>query len=200
MEQIVEQTSSPLGRVGRWMPTQSGKKYWPMDPRPNDPDLLDIAHGLACENRFNGHTEAPYSVAQHSVVVAMILMHDKHPVPVCLAGLMHDASEAYIKDIPSPIKEHFPGYSALEDKWDEVIAAKYGFPYPLPEEVKEADMRALALERRDLFSNSPEEWSALVGIEPPSWFQSGSLVPWQWEYAKAQFLGMYTQLTAGWRR
>lgn len=103
--------------------------------------IEDIAHGLSHQCRFGGHTKKFYSVAEHSIKVS-ILLPEEHR----LAGLLHDASEAYLADIPSPIKKHIPGYLEMENSLMTVIANKFGFQWPLHDLVKDADKKMLERE------------------------------------------------------
>ena len=81
-------------RKGDWFLTYTGRQFWPLDPRPEDICIRDIAHHLSLCCRFNGACRVHYSVAQHSVMVANIL-----PAPLRFWGLMHDATEAYVGDM-----------------------------------------------------------------------------------------------------
>jgi len=97
-----------------WVMTASGRRFWPLAPRAADVHLEDIAHALAAIARFGGHTRVPYSVAQHSVLVSRELAAAS-PVPeVALIGLLHDAAEAYLGDVPRPLK-HSPTYEAYRE-------------------------------------------------------------------------------------
>ena len=114
--------------------TYTGKVF---DLKILDPDSIcieDIAHALSFVPRFGGHLKQLYSVAQHSIE-AVFLVPDEHK----LAALLHDASEAYIGDMPSPFKKLMPDYKELENNLMIVIAEKFGFQYPLHPEVKKAD-------------------------------------------------------------
>jgi 5'-deoxynucleotidase YfbR-like HD superfamily hydrolase len=105
------------------------------------PELLiieDIAHALSRQCRFGGHSKKFYSVAQHCLWVA-----DHCSASRKIEGLLHDASEAYILDFPSPIKESMPEYLTIERSLMLVISQKFGFEYPLSEEVKIYDKMAL---------------------------------------------------------
>lgn len=135
-------------RKGTWMPLFSGTRFWPVDPRPQDIALEDVAHGLARINRYNGHTRASYSVAQHSVLVSRLL-----PPELKLFGLFHDASEAYVQDIITPLKRLFRSYvEQFEEPVMEAVAKKFGFTMSEQERavVKRADLVMLATEVRDL--------------------------------------------------
>lgn len=134
----------------QYIRTFSGRKFWPLDPRPEDVCIEDIAHALSNNCRWGGHAHRFYSVAQHSLFVA-------HWLPT-LEALMHDASEAYILDMPRPIKRQMPEYSAIEDNLMKCIAERFDFPYPFPKQVKAADDFALYYEKSQLFPNSnPQE-------------------------------------------
>lgn len=125
-----------------WLPTASGRRLNYLSIRPEDIDLGDICHSLTHIARFNGHTTRPITVAQHSMAVAYIA-----PQKYRLESLLHDAAEAYTGDIPSPMKA-FLGerMRIVETALEKAIAAKFGLIYPLPAEVKRADMQALAYE------------------------------------------------------
>ena len=126
--------------------TYTGRKFYALDPHPEDVDIRDIAHALSNNCRWGGHAHTFYSVAQHSLFVAYF-------VPT-LEALLHDASEAYIMDMPRPIKRQMPEYSAIEDRLMRCIAERFGFAYPVDKLVKAADDFALYHEKRMLFPNS----------------------------------------------
>jgi len=94
-----------------WIETYTGKKLYFLEPKPEQIDIEDIATALSNECRFGGHTKSFYSVAEHSILVATIC-----PAPLALVGLLHDASEAYLRDIASPIKQYLANYKELEEK------------------------------------------------------------------------------------
>ena len=131
--------------------TYSGKLIDVKKPDPELINILDIARGLSRQFRFNGLTVAPYTVAQHSVIVSRICKNPKAQ----LLALMHDASEAYLHDIPAPIKAALPDYQRLEAKWTSAIHQAVlwdGFysnldePETLESEWMNADSLALAHE------------------------------------------------------
>lgn len=137
-------------RIGNWGQSFSGIKFWPLDPRPEEINIIDIAHALSLVCRYNGHSRFHYSVAQHSVLVASVV-----PRELRLEALMHDASEAYVCDIPRTFKAQLTGYKQIEDKMMNVIATKYGFTLPLSDEVKEADKRMLVTEKKIVMAKGP---------------------------------------------
>ncbi|WLY87213.1 hydrolase [Vibrio phage vB_VibM_83AMN] len=94
--------------------TYTGKLIDFSDIKVKDIDIIDIAHGLAKECRFNGQIDCFYSVAQHSILACSHAFINQEDPELCLAILLHDASEAYIKDLPSPVKDLLPQYRKLE--------------------------------------------------------------------------------------
>ena len=102
------------GRMGGYILTFTGIRFWPLDPRPEDVCPVDIAHALAAKARFGGHTKRVYNVAAHSLRVANMaqVMAEKEHEDGKLAfayGLIHDGNEAYLPDIPSPLKPFSEG-------------------------------------------------------------------------------------------
>lgn len=143
-------------RKGTWMPMPHAR-FWPEDPRPQDIFIEDIAHGLARLCRFNGRIKYDhYSVAQHSVLVSRLLKARGFAPGLVLFGLMHDAGEAYLGDVITPIKRlfrHF--YEEVEERVMRAVADRYNFrPYFDAERartaVKWADTVMLATEARDV--------------------------------------------------
>jgi hypothetical protein len=126
--------------------TFSGKYINPLDPDPELIDIEDIAHALSNQCRFGGHTVDFFSVAQHCIFMCERITPGHE-----LAALLHDASEAYLLDIPKPIKVNLNGYEEAEQRIMKIIASKYGFQYPLHDEVKFYDKWALE-----------DEWENLV--------------------------------------
>jgi hypothetical protein len=128
------------------MLTQSGKTYDVFRPTQNNYDIKDIAAGLSKLCRFGGQCKEFYSVAQHSVLVSRLL-----PPQYQMIGLLHDASEAYMVDLPRPIKYALPDYIIAEERLLAAILAQLAnHSGPLPKCVKEADDFVLIWERRDI--------------------------------------------------
>lgn len=144
-----------------WTLTYTGRHFDLADPQPDQIHTNDIAHALANECRFAGHTRYFYSVAQHSVLASQIVGPEH-----ALEALLHDASEAYLKDIPRPLKQLLPDYRAIEQRVERAIRARFGLPEEQSAEVTQADRIMLATERRDLMPAEPSEWPSLAGIVP----------------------------------
>ena len=103
-----------------WILTNSGKHFDFADPQPDQIDILDIAQGLANECRYAGQCRVFYSVAQHSFLASQIV----NP-RLALEALLHDAAEAYCKDIPRPLKYMLPEYQAIEARVESAIRERF---------------------------------------------------------------------------
>jgi len=147
--------------TGCWIQTYTGKRFDPLDPDPDSVDPVDIAHALSLVCRFNGHCRTFYSVGQHALIVSD-LVPQVGGLP--LWGLLHDAAEAYIADLGSPVKRVMPEYKRIENNLLRCIVQKYGLAWPMPDEVHHADLIALATEQRDLMMPPPEPWG--LDVEP----------------------------------
>lgn len=145
--------------------TRSGKQFSFSSPSPDAVVLDDVAYALAAINRFTGHTVYPYSVAQHSVAVSQYLEATGAELRVQLAGLLHDAHEAYFGDIAAPLKA-FLGVGAQEDRIQEVVGKAFAMPLTMLKhpQVKQADLVALAVERDVLMPQDVETWSILSSV------------------------------------
>lgn len=137
--------------------------------------IEDIAHALSNLCRFGGHTPEFYSVAQHSFLCASIT-----PPHLKLEALLHDASEAYLMDIPSPIKSKLSNYRDIEHRLMLLISEKFQFEYPISRSVKIVDKEVLEL-----------EWKQLVLKEP----LVENFVCWTPGYSKRRFLETFTEIT-----
>lgn len=129
--------------------TFTGKYVNVFEPDPETICIEDIAHALSMQCRFGGHLPVFFSVAQHSVMVCNEF--DEFKPELRLTALMHDATEAYLLDIPRPIKLRLANYKALENSLMVVIANKFGFKWPTDQVIKKVD--AFQLQR---------EWDQLM--------------------------------------
>src|ERR1039457_6405429 len=113
--------------------TFSGLRFWPLAPNPDDILIADIAHALAHQCRFGGHAWKFYSVAKHSVHVSQLC-----PPEHALWGLLHDASEAYLVDLPRPLKllPEFAPYREAERRSQRAVAVRFGLPEEQPASVR----------------------------------------------------------------
>jgi len=177
---------------GFYIRTFTGKQFYWNDIARNAIDIRDIAHSLAMNCRWTGHVKQFYSVAQHSVYVSSMV-----PTEHAMAGLLHDASEAYMHDTPSPLKWHlkqkgFTAFAELEEEIDERIFREFGLAWPRDPSIKEADLRMLATEHRDLMLNGHDAEGKF--LQKPYLFHI--VEPWGPAQAEQQFLLRYEQLNA----
>lgn len=170
-------------RIGDWMQTATGKQFWPIDPRAEEVDILDIAAALSKQCRYGGHCKWTYSVAQHSVYVS-------HQVPGehALTALLHDATEAYCVDVPRPLKAFLAGYAAIEARLWAVIAERFGLPEQMPACVHEADNAVLLAEKAQVMLPSPVPWD-VKGEPAPI-----RIAYWTQDQAREAFLSRFALL------
>jgi len=180
-----------------WMETISGRRMDLLNPDPDQIDIEDIAHQLGIIPRFTGATRFPYSVAQHSLYVSMLV-----PDHLKLPALLHDAHEPYIGDLSTPLKNCLGGggveewrgpVSVITGNIDLAIRMRFslepldGFGYY---EIKRADMQAMSDERAFLKPNSTSNWEE-YGLPPPA---GGISVVLNWHEAKQAFLQQFWKL------
>lgn len=177
-------------RKGDWMQVYNRGMFYPQDPILEEIDIRDIAHSLSLQCRFAGHCRCFYSVAEHSIRVSKVCGFSQKSA---LWGLLHDASEAYLVDLPRPVKrasELGEEYMVLEERIMGVILKKYHLENEMPECVKVADEQLLATEARDLMSIPPRNWNLsqapLVHV----------IEPMKSAQAEFEFLEMFYKLSA----
>ena len=170
---------------GDWMQTYSGGRFYPLHPRPEDIEPQDIAHALSLLCRFGGHIDRFYSVGEHCV-----LMSEAVSPKFALIALLHDATEAYVVDVPSPLKRALPDYRAIEASVWLAIVERFGLDPVEPPEVKEADNRILLTERNRLMSKAGGDWDIDGIFEPLPVLIEG----WTPEQAERRYLERLSQL------
>lgn len=176
-----------------WIQTASGRTFDLLNPRPEDICVEDIAHHLASINRYTGAARRPYTVAQHSCYVAQLL-----PQRLRLAGLLHDASEAYTGDWSSPLKvavrELCPDLiPKLLKPIERAVEEAFGLTWLTEADhaaIKHADLVMLATEKRDLMplDNRPG-WGDSAGVVelPPPMPPEDRKITFPWIFADAKF-------------
>lgn len=176
-----------------WILTHTGKKFFPLDPNPSAVDIEDIAHALSNICRFTGHSNHFYSVAEHSLFVADLL-----PRHLKLAGLLHDASEAYICDVASPVKPYLVNYAAAEDALMSAVGKAFGVEKELfhHSAVKHVDKIAGYVEMLLLMPNYDIK-NEILGPEEKKLAQlyADRLYIRSRQETKAAFLNRYKELT-----
>jgi hypothetical protein len=148
---------------------------------PDEIRIDDIAHALSHLCRFAGHVPTFYSVAQHSLIVCELL--PKEPL-LQLQGLLHDATEAYLVDVPHYVK-HSPeleGYRRLEADLETKILNRFGLPSTLDPRVKMADRSATEIEWRQMMRRE-----TVPGVYP--------ILPWASSMARMTFLAEYRKIS-----
>jgi hypothetical protein len=143
-----------------WLQTYTGKRFDPLNPDPALIDIDDIAHALSNICRFGGHSSRFYSVAEHSVLVAEALWDLRHDADLALAGLLHDAAEAYLGDIPRPLKyrPEFAFYRKAEAVLEALICSRFALSSAWHPEIKRIDNAILADEARAFMGNPGPSW------------------------------------------
>lgn len=170
-----------------WIETFTGRKFCPLDPNPEDICIKDIAHSLSNICRYTGATRVFYSVAEHSLRISHSILNQTKDNKLALWGLLHDASEAYLTDIPRPIKASvyfkdpvegtLHSYYEIEANLLKVIIEHFGLEWPMPVEVKEADDAILVKEKKQLLNDSCKwDWlpeKTLVEVTPWDYLSCG---------------------------
>ncbi len=179
------------GRVGEWMHTSLGGRFFPADPRAEDIHISDIANGLALDCRYagQGRVDRYYSVAEHCTLMAWYARDHDWPPLACLAVLLHDAAEAYLNDLPRAVKQAVSGYKLVEVKIERLIWEHFGVDKAIgqyADRIKVLDCRMVPLEKRAVM-RYPQPWAyddfePLEGVEVKCW---GPVV------AKLKFLQTY---------
>lgn len=175
--------------VRNWKPeilTVSGNYFSFEDPDSSTYTIEDIAWALSHINRFTGHTSKPYNVAHHSVMVSYLV-----PSDLALIGLLHDSSEAFLGDVSSPLKQLLPEYKAIEQKVEASIFKRFGLPFPMPKEIKTADLIMLASEQKYLMPAINHQWRILEGVSP----LNVEIKPWTAKKSRTEFLKRFHELT-----
>jgi hypothetical protein len=170
--------------------TVSGKEIHYFDPQPDQITIEDVAQALSNICRFAGQLENFYSVAQHSVKVAITVWDETRDTEKAMQGLLHDASEAYTNDFPTPLKRAIgTAFTDIEDRLQRTIYGMFGIDDEMCPEVHEADKRWLITERNQL---QPRhfEWGAYADVLP----YGVVLEPWGSPFAKQQFLTLFNSL------
>lgn len=169
-----------------WIQTHSGRRFTPTKPQRDSIVIQDIAHALSMQCRFSGHVNRFYSVAQHSISVSYLCDEED-----ALWGLLHDASEAYLVDVPTPIKKsgYMEDYIKFEKEVQKAVCHRFFLQEKEPPSVKKADMLMLVTEARDLMSPLRDDWK--VDLEPLPF----TIDPWDQQKAKDQFMKRFIELT-----
>ena len=138
-----------MERRGDWMITHTGKRFWPLDPRPAEICFADVGAALSMMCRYNGHTRRFYSVAEHSTLLARYFL-ERGEGGRARYALAHDMPEAYSGDVIRPLKRHWPAAEVIEARIAVAVGEALGSPWTRADiiAVDEADRRILVNEAR----------------------------------------------------
>ena len=186
MSDKLEAPSTVRRIVGPTILLVSGEYFDYENPEGLRFDVGDIARGLSHICRFAGQSPRFYSVAEHSVHVSRIV-----PPEQALAGLLHDAAEAFVGDMAKPLKVMCPDYQAVEKRVEKAVLAEFGIAMPLDPSIKEADIRMLATEQAQLMNNR-DDWGHTHGRDAVEGLQIQCLSP---DEAHDLFIARFEQLT-----
>lgn len=184
------------------MLTATGRALDLLNPHPDDLSVLDIAHHLAQTPRYNGAALRPCSVAEHSLLVAEIMerQHGVRSPSVLLCGLMHDAHEAYVGDITTPVKQTLgPYWAALERRLQVAVLRRWQLltAYTASADlVRHADLVALSTERSQLMPQGGPEWPVLRSHPPVDWYSCRDRASLRWEEWRDLFIERFAELHA----
>lgn len=146
--------------VGPTIMLRSGAWFDFCAPADSEFTIDDIAHGLANICRYSGQCSSFYSVAEHSILVSEIAKGFEYE------ALLHDAAEAFLGDITRPLKQMLPEYKRIETEVEEAILDRFGIDGPIPPQVKQADLRVLAAEQRQIMPEGTDGWVRGQKVEP----------------------------------
>lgn len=175
----------------QWISLLSGAKFNYNKPEESDVTIEDIASALSNVCRFSGHLPRFYSVAQHLCNTSRIV-----PVEHAFTALMHDTAEAFTNDLPTPLKWALPIFKELEVKIESAMGEKFGFQYPYPAEVKEADTIMLMLEKYYVKEDNSvwPNYEQYTKRKVSRYLDLVDLDSWQPRRAKREFLERYEEL------
>lgn len=183
------------------MTTFTGKRVNPLDLRLEDIEFRDVAHHLACINRFCGAASVPITVAQHCVFVSKIVTEIYRHEHCGLQGLFHDASEYLLGDVVKWMKatQMYGEYRRLEADVQWKIYRRFNIPFAECECIKRADVLAVRYEafrympRIDVPDGNEMKYPPITMAEN---FALGSYEAWTWDRAEQEFHSRFAELTA----
>lgn len=169
-----------------WIQTYTGKQFRFLEPSPDQIDIRDIAVALSAIPRFLGHTGRPYHVAEHCVHLSHLVVDDLE-----IYALLHDAAEAYIGDVPRPLKMMLgQNFADLERSILAVIAERFGLDAKRFDDaaIHFGDSAMLAAERNELMRTPPAEW---IPLPAPA---KVSLMCWDYDRCYQEFMSRFDEL------
>lgn len=152
-------------RVGDFIQMYSGNFFYPLDPRPDDISIRDIAHSLSGLPRFTAHSEKFYTVGEHSIHCANVAKVMGLTTLQQLYALLHDASECVVNDVARPVKQNLYQYKKLEDNIMKVIWESMGLPAPSEEDYKLVKIIDNTLLLNEMFQLMPNDNLSIPNVE-----------------------------------
>jgi hypothetical protein len=188
-----------------YIETYTGRMFFPLAPKPEDVTVIDIGHHLSNQSRYSGATEWFYSTAQHCCLLYDFVERQMGGSPLdCYQILHHDDAEAYLVDMPRPVKQHMPQFRVWDRAIQMAVRSALGIgDVPIPTWQDELDSRIIVDERAQVMSDSGNDWKH--DLEP-----LGIVIdPWTSTFAEQQFLmrhaissyrifGSYQYLRSAW--
>lgn len=177
-------------RYGDWVQTLTGRKFYVLDPEPEDIYIEDISGSLGKICRFNGHPRVPYYVGHHCTLGSYVIEEQTGDLLMALAFLLHDASEAYLGDMTRPLRgmPELEAYREADRKLNLIIEKRFKLPENIFDSqlIKEVDNRMLFTEKRDLLVALQWEYT----VEPYAF----KIKPWGWKHTQRKYLERYYEL------
>jgi hypothetical protein len=168
----------------------TGRRFYVLDPEPEDIHIEDVSGSLGKICRFNGHPRVPYYVGQHCTLGSYVVEKETGNLLFALAFLLHDAGESYLGDMTRPLKgmPELEAYRSAENKLNRTIEKRFELPSGILDSklIKEVDNRMLFTEKRDLLVSL--QWGHSI---PPYDFK---IKPWGWRKTQRKYLERYHEL------
>ena len=195
--QVTEAAKAPLKTAEdlydkkdlQWIETVTGGKFYFRKPVF---DIGEIAHALGMVCRYTGHCKRFYSVAEHSILVSNIMEHLKIGDP--MEGLLHDATEAYLADIASPVKTMLKDYQLLEKALDGKMREQFKLPLIKTEGCIKADWMALFIEANTMMSSKAKDWAGPPGLREEALELPFQIRNYDPQWATSQFMDRMTDI------
>lgn len=173
-----------------WIETYTGRMVTPADPDSTTLSITDIAHALSNKCRYSGHTLSFYTVAEHSWLMAQYLLDSNDDTEAARWALIHDAVEAYLPDVPRPLKPFIQNWKELEENMERAVKAHFEeYPNAAVEGlVHSIDTRILLAEAAVLLPSGGRRWEIPVTPLPVR------LRCWSPAIARINFMDLFEEL------
>lgn len=190
----LQQLASPSDgyKDNAYIHTQAGR-FYAANPTWN---VSAIAHALGQTARYRGNADEFYSVAEHSVLVSLLMQEITGGNP--REGLFHDATEAVLPDVSAPFKQLFPDLRSVDNRFDSNLRHHFGLPPKKTQECIKADWLALFIESAQILPERGTDFEDPYNIRPEALRlrekEGWMIACLDWRSAKALFMQRYRQL------